>query len=246
MTYEWFQQPSADFCRLWGKPANYVFRLAKLWDATFSCHYFSVRAQLKQIAERNIAEANDIIFVPYQQYSNIPDSKSFYIFMDDDDWLAPEISDFLQQYDTDEHAALLWRSMNVGGSQQEHPVFIWGLNGRCMTNNYAVSGVWLNHLQRIHAVTQHAVAEKTLATMENIRQLDAVLTASNKSPCSSVALDRGLQGNFTSTNLSCLVDDYLTKMATLTPAHLWMGQWAEPWIAEVVQLFQTVSASRIR
>ncbi len=245
MTVDKFREPSAVFCRLWGKPDDYVFKLMQLWDATFSLGYFQTRAALKAIAQSNIADA-DVQFVVFQSYNNIPDQQGFYVFLDDDDWVYPEISTVLCEQDAEKHAALLWRSMNIGSPQQEHPVFIWGLNGRCMTNNYAVSGIWLNHLQQIDQVVQHAAAEKTLAAMGEVMQLDAVLTASNKSPCSSVSLDRGLQGDFSSKKLAQLVDDYLKKMASMTAEHLWMGAWSAPWIAQTIALFERVSTSRIR
>ena len=244
MTVESFRPLSEDFCRLWSKPADYIFRLMQLWNKTFSLDYFQTRAALKAIALRNM-HASDAVFVPYQQYQNIPDQNGFYVFLDDDDWVAPDIAAVLAAQLPEKHDALLWRTISIGSPQQEHPVFIWGLNGRCMTNNYAVSGVWLDHLKKLDQVIQHARAERTLSVLSKIQQLDVALTASNKSPCSSVSLDRGLQGNLSSEHLKKMVDEYLKKMATRTPEHLWMGEWSAPWIEETVALFQVVSDSRI-
>lgn len=245
MTEEKFRPLSEDFCRLWGKPADYVFRLMQLWNKTFSVDYFHARAELKAIALRNV-QVSDAVFIPYQNYKNIPDQNGFYVFLDDDDWVAPDIAAVLAAESPEGNAALLWRTISVGSPQQEHPVFIWGLNGRCMTNNYAVSGVWLDHLKKVEQVVQHSVAERTLAFLPNIKQLDVAVSASNKSPCSSVSLERGLQGDLSSENLARLVDEYLKKMAMRTPEHLWMGAWAAPWIEETVAFFQAVNVSRIR
>ena len=244
LTEEAFRPLSAEFCRLWGKPTDYVFRLMQLWNATLSVDYFQTRAALKGIAEKNLAET-DAQIIPYQGYNNIPDTNGFYVFLDDDDWVAPDIAAILSLQSPAQQKALLWRTISIGSPQQEHPVFVWGLNGRCMTNNYAVSGVWLDHLKKINQVAQHAEAEKTLASFAGVEQLDAALTASNKSPCSSVSLDRGLQGDFSSEKLASLVEAYLQKMATLTPEHLWMGEWSAPWIAQTVALFRRVSDSRL-
>lgn len=245
MTEAAFRPLSEDFCRLWGKPTDYVFRLMQLWNATFAVDYFQTRAALKAIAAKNLAET-DAQVVPYQNYNNIPDANGFYVFLDDDDWVAPAIAAVLSTQSPEQHDALLWRTVSIGSPQQEHPVFVWGLNGRCMSNNYAASGVWLDHLRKINQVVQHAEAEKTLASFASVEQLDAALTASNKSPCSSVSLDRGLQGDFSSEKLAGLVDGYLKKMATMTPDHLWMGAWSAPWITQTIALFQRVSDSRIR
>jgi hypothetical protein len=244
MTPDVFRPLSADFCRLWGKPDDYVFRLMQLWDDTFALGYFETRARLKAISTRNLSSLSGVEFIPFEGYRNIPDRQGFYLFMDDDDWAGPELGSVLAAQSTESHSALLWRAANVGSPQQEFPVFVWGLNGRCMTNNYAVSSVWLNHLQKLDTVVQHALAAKTLAGLHDVIQLDVAITASNKSPCSSVSLDRGLQGDFSSVKLVALVDDYLTRMATLLPEHMWMAQWVAPLVAEVMHLFQQVSDSR--
>jgi hypothetical protein len=241
-----FRPLSETFCRLWGKPDNYVFRLMQLWDETFSVGYFATRARLKAISTNNLSTLPGVEFIPYDSYRNIPDAHAFYLFMDDDDWAGPDLGAALGAQSPEVHKALLWRAANIGSPQQEYPVFVWGLNGRCMTNNYAVSSVWLNHLERLQDVVQHSLAAQTLTTLGDIVQLDAALTASNKSPCSSVSLDRGLRGDLSPDNLAALVDDYLARMATRLPEHMWAAPWIEPLVAETVALFRDVSASRIR
>lgn len=246
LTPESFRPLSAAFCRLWSKPEDYVFRLMQLWDETFAIGYFETRARLKAISTRNLSSIAGVEFIPYDGYKNIPDKRAFYLFMDDDDWAGPDLGAVLGAQSPDEHQALLWRAVNIGSPQQEFPAFVWGLNGRCMTNNYAVSSVWLNHLSRLDSVIQHYTASLTLATLDKPVQLDAAVTASNKSPCSSVSLDRGLDGDLSSEKLAALVDDYLARMATILPEYLPAAQWVLPLVAETVALFGDVSASRIR
>lgn len=246
LTPESFRPLSEAFCRLWGKPDDYVFRLMQLWDETFSVGYFETRARLKAISTSNLSALPGVEFIPYDNYRNIPDKRAFYLFMDDDDWAGPTLGAVLGAQSPDAHKALLWRAANIGSPQQEYPVFVWGLNGRCMTNNYAVSSVWLNHLARLPDVVQHSTATRTLAAVGEIVQLDAALTASNKSPCSSVSLDRGLQGDLSPEKLAALVEDYLARMATRLPEHMWAAPWIEPLVAETVALFREVSDSRIR
>lgn len=244
LTPDSFRPLSQAFCRLWGKPDDYVFRLMQLWDSTFSLGYFATRARLKAISTRNLSALPGVTFVPYDGYRNIPDRRGFYLFMDDDDWAGPELGAVLAGQSPEQQPALLWRATNIGSPQQEYPVFVWGLNGRCMTNNYAVSSVWLDHLQRLDKVVQHASAAQTLAAMGDVMQLDAAITASNKSPCSSVSLDRGLQGDLSPAKLAALVDDYLARMANLLPEHMWMAPWVQPLVDESVALFRAVSDSR--
>lgn len=244
LTPEQFQHVSRPFCRLWRKPEDYVYRLMQLWDNTFSFSYFETRARLKALSESNLASLPATEFVRYSGYGNIPDRRGFYLFMDDDDWASAELGPMLAAQDPDAQPALLWRTVSVGGPQQEYPVFVWGLNGRCMTNNYAVSSLWLDHLAKLGTVVQHVDAIFTLADMGPLPQLDAALTASNKCPCSSVALDRGLGGELVPAKLAALVDDYVTKMASLPDEHWAMAPWLRPWLGESLALFRAVIASR--
>lgn len=245
LTPDSFLPLSQAFCRLWSKPENYVFQLMQLWDRTFAMGYFETRARLKAISTVNMAALPGVEFIPYEGYRNIPDRRGFYLFMDDDDWAGPMLGEVLAAQDPDAHNALLWRTVSVGGPQQEYAVFVWGLNGRCMTNNYAVSNVWLQHLQRLSGVVQHADAIVTLSGMGPLPQLDAALTASNKSPCSSVALDRGLAGDLSPPKLVALVEDYVARMAAVPDEHTLMVPWLRPLLAESVALFRAVSASRL-
>jgi hypothetical protein len=245
MTPESFRPLSGAFCRLWSKPEDYVYRLMQLWDETFAIGYFETRARLKAISTRNLSSLNGVEFVPYDGYRNIPDKRAFYLFMDDDDWAGSDLGPVLSAQSPEEHNALLWRAVNIGSPQQEFPAFVWGLNGRCMTNNYAVSSMCLDHLSRLDSFVQHYTASLTLAAMAKPVQLDVAITASNKSPCSSVSLDRGLNGDFSPEKLAGLVEDYLARMKTLLPEHIWMAQWVVPLVAETVALFYEVSASRI-
>lgn len=244
LTPDSFRPLSQAFCRLWGKPDDYVFQLMQLWDRTFGISYFATRARLKAISTRNLSSLPGTTFVAYDGYRNIPDQRAFYLFMDDDDWAAPALGPVLAAQDPVQQQALLWRTVSVGGPQQEHAVFVWGLNGRCMTNNYAVSHCWLQHLQRLGEVVQHVTAISTLAAMGDLPQLDVALTASNKSPCSSVALDRGLAGDLSPEKLAALVDDYVLKMAAVPAEQLLMVPWLRPLLDETLALFRAVSDSR--
>jgi hypothetical protein len=245
MTLAAFREQSRAFCKLWGKPQDYVWQLRELWDNTFDISYLQTRAALKSLAEAQLAKARGIAFVPYADYRNLPRVNAPYLFIDDDDWVAPDIALHRTVFDEQSAFAWLWRTVSVGSPQQPHPVFVWGLNGRCMTNNYAVNGQWLWDAEDHFAqVVQHSSAAQMLAKMVDVPQLDIVITATNKSPCSSVSLDRGLRGELHSTRLVTLVEQFLAKMAQLRVDDLHAAHWlAEP-IAQTVALFEQVYSSR--
>jgi hypothetical protein len=148
-----FIKQSIVFCRLWGKPDDYVQRLYLLWNQTFAIDYCEVRSRIKELSSRSCNQVASAEFVEYQQYCNIPESANYYIFVDDDDWVAPDMVERLSEMTDAE--LVLWRSANIGSPTQQHTVFVWGMNGRCMTNNYAVGRRWLEPFSRIRDVIQH-------------------------------------------------------------------------------------------
>lgn len=253
-TVEWsqlsdgqFRDQSVQFCRLWGKPDEYIWHLFQLWNATFCMDYREVRQALKELSLENIHSASDITFVPYVAGRDIPELPGYYLFLDDDDWLDPKVTLHLQQQVRQFTALpplLLWRSANIGSPNQEYVVFVWGMNGRCMTNNYAVHGSWLKPFSKINDVFQHKDATGVFERPGTVPHLDCALTVSNKSPISSVSLDRGLDGDLCPERLLALVENYVDRMSRVQDAELVYMPWSRPWIDRTVELFRQVLASR--
>lgn len=253
-TVEWeklsdvqFHQQSQIFCDLWGKPRDYIWQLFCLWNQTFTVDYRVVRQKLKTLSLDNIQRAKNILFIPYRDYLNIPEQSGYYLFMDDDDWIDPEIfSHFHQHLDILDKLPelLLWRSANIGSPNQEHVVFVWGMNGRCMTNNYAVHSAWLQPFSKIQDVLQHKDATAIFEKQHAVPHLDCVLTVSNKSPISSVSLDRGLQGDPGSARLVALVENYLQRMSLVQDGELSYMPWAQEYISGSIDIFDQVLRSR--
>ena len=244
---EQFREQARAFCQLWGKPDDYVWQLFQLWNATFKTDYRAVRHQLKQISLTNFRQAHGVTFIPFQHYQNLSQHDGYYLFLDDDDWMDPDIVLHLStQLRTCPEAPplILWRSANIGSPNQEHVVFVWGMNGRCMTNNYAVHSSWLQPFSKIHQVLQHKDAEKLFDAGEKIPHLDCALTVSNKSPVSSVSLDRGLQGDLSSAKLITLVENYLTRMRAVKDSELVYMPWSRPLVNETIAVFERVMVSK--
>jgi hypothetical protein len=242
-----FYQQSKSFCKLWGKPEDYIWQLFQLWNRTFSTDYRSVRHQLKELSLQNFQQAQDVIFVPYQNYRNIPQQPGYYVFLDDDDWIDPQISTHLQQHlnaFSSSPPLLLWRSANIGSPTQEHVVFVWGMNGRCMTNNYAIHSSFLQPFSRIHEVLQHKDAAALIDKEKNIPHLDCALTVSNKSPISSVSLDRGLNGDFSPEKLRQLVNNYLERMCQVQDSELVYMPWARPLLTGTIMIFEKIISGK--
>jgi len=235
-----FYDQSISFSRLWGKPEEYVWELFQLWNRTFSIDYRQVRQLLKDISLQNISHVRQSHFVPYGDYKEIPENGQYYLFIDDDDWVAPDITEKLISHDA---PLLLWRSANIGSPNQEHVVFVWGMNGRCMTNNYAVHNSFLKPFSRISDVIQHKDACKIFNDTEGVPHLDCALTVSNKSPISSVSLDRGLDGDFTPEKLLALIEHYMVRITQVQESELDYIPWARNCLEDTAELFAKVRDS---
>jgi len=253
-TVEWkklsdaeFYLQSQAFCELWGKPKDYVWQLFQLWNQTFAIDYRHVRQELKELSLDNLRNTKNVLFVPYAGYLNIPERKGYYLFLDDDDWIDPDVSIHLgKNIDVSEGypELLLWRSANIGSPQQEHVVFVWGMNGRCMTNNYAVHDSWLKPFSKINQILQHKDAAVVFKNHEDVPHLDCALTVSNKSPISSVSLERGLGGDLTSANLVSLVESYLERMYRVQDIELIYMPWSKQYIKNTLKIFERVLQSK--
>lgn len=235
-----FHEQSVSFCRLWGKPSNTVWDFFQLWNQTFSIDYREVRHRLKQHSIESIKAVKQSVFVEYQSYSNIPKNGHHYVFMDDDDWIDPEAAIKLEKY---KNKLVLWRSANIGSPKQDHAVFVWGMNGRCMTNNYAVHRDYLQPFNNIEKVIQHKDACRIFENEKNIPHLDCALTVSNKSPISSVSLERGLEGELSSDKLQALIEYYVRRIESVCQEDLAYIPWASVYLEKAHSLFFQVKQS---
>lgn len=237
-----FKEESKSFCRNWGQPEDYAYRLAQLWDQTFTHGYFETRHRLKLIAEQNLDSLTDAHISTWSKDREIPLLDAPYVFIDDDDWFSPELPRVLNLLSRDNFDIVLWRATNIGSPNQVLPIFYWGRNGRCMTHNYAVSRAWIDQ-NSIEDVMIHGRAMSTIHAMKNVQQLDVCLSVSNKGPISSVSLHKGLNGELEPHKLASLIDDYLNRMANIAMANFAHIAWAKDAVDQTIDVYRDVQAS---
>lgn len=241
-TLDSYREASVPFCRLWDKPDDFMLGLVNAWNHCFDYDYFHLRQQLKDIASTHNHQLPGCRFIPYAAYGNIPGNGLAYTFIDDDDWLSPDLAEpLLHALET--RQAVLWNTCTLGGSQSEHAVFFWGPNGRCMTNNYAVNGDWISEdLTRLDTVCQHKHAFHTLQQLDT-GSLNAWLSVTSKTPCSSVSLAHSLGPRGGPRTLVDNLQTYNRKLAGLTRDDFSRALWAWPLVEQTRNLFQTVAAA---
>jgi len=113
-----------------------------------------------------------------------------------------------------------------------------------MTNNYAIGGRWLDRLKRLDEVVQHKQACHTFQKIKWV-QIDAFLSIINKSPCSSVSLDRGLAGNWQPQQLKNILAEFVEKLESLKTPDLHFVPWSKTLIERTLCLYRDILQSCI-
>ena len=242
---EGLRSASIEFCRRLRRRDDFVYRLAKLWNDTFRCGYLETRARIKAISEQHNASIDGTRFIPFEENTDVTLDAAGYVFIDDDDWFSPALGTALAPYTGRERNFLLWRTTNIGSPNQEFPVFYWGLNGRCMTNNYMATWHWIREQGSLDRVFWHKSAIQVLEKEPDLQQLDVCLSVANKGPISSMSLIRGLGDSREPSALREMVEQYLRQMETVTAADLAHVSWAAPLLDATIQVYRDVFDSRI-
>jgi len=241
-----YQTASIPFCRLWERPDDYMVDIVRLWNNTFAISYFETRHRLKQLATEHNQCIGGTRFIAYEHYRNVPLGNGYaYVFIDDDDWLSPQLASALAATDLYQHDAGIWKGCTLGSPKSEHPLFFWGLNGRCMTNNYVVTSRWIQSAETLQQACKHSEAEKTVPALDTLL-IDEWLSITNKAPCSSVSLENSLQNKRDPDTLANIIHRFNERMQTIPQQDFERAAWAWPLFESTRQLFADIANSRQR
>jgi len=140
-------QQSRDFCARFALPENTILDFISIWDAALDVDYRHFRKVMKETALANFAKVHGSIFLAHEAFRTIaPDPDDLIVFVDDDDWLAPDL--FIRLRDVPgSHDGMKWGSIRVGPvfspSPQTQPqgvLYPRPIDQVLYTNNYAVTG----------------------------------------------------------------------------------------------------------
>ncbi|WP_353570408.1 hypothetical protein [Candidatus Albibeggiatoa sp. nov. BB20] len=236
-----FEQQSKAFCRLIGRPENLVNEIVSLWNQSFGISFFATRQTLKQIAQQSLQKVKNIHIISIDQLQRLEQMNSgTYLFIDDDDWIQPNISDFFSSQDIDDFDGYRWGSVNFDGRKAEL-IVRRTFDETCFTNNYAVSSRYLN-AQSLDSVYQHWIATATFQQLQ-IKQCPYYLTVTNKHPASTVYLEHSLANDFSSQRLISVVREFNQKMQLLETCDLAELGWAKPYMQQTRGFYQELLAS---
>lgn len=238
LTKDEFREQSRRFCNIAGLPTEQVNLTVDLWDNTFSMPYCSVRQALKDIAIDNLRHVHGTDLITLEKLStDVVHDHRQYLFIDDDDWLCPEIASFIPSGIDETYEGIVWGSIAFG-THKKQLIQTRAIDGFCYTNNYVVMGKALKHGINIgRSPAQHWDAESALKGRSLI--LEKYLSVTNKSPSSTCYLMHVLQGNYHDGELlEDAISEYLTRCETYQSQLPPMMDWAVPLIERTLDVFR--------
>ncbi len=186
---------SRSFCARFALPENTIIDFMSIWDAALDIDYRHFRHALKNIALANFKEVHQSIFLENKEFQAIdlrPDD--LVAFVDDDDWLSPELFIRLREVSSMTDGAK-WGSIRVGPVFSQSPqtathgVFHTRPIDRVLyTNNYAATGRALMRLG-VESLFEHDHAQQQFdAGQYRPETVAEYLSGANKHPCSTMTI----------------------------------------------------------
>jgi hypothetical protein len=186
-------QQSRAFCARFALPENTIIDFISIWDAALDVDYRRFRHLVKDTTLANFRQVADSVFLEHVDFRAIaPEPDDMVVFVDDDDWLAPDLFIRLREA-PDSHDGAKWGSIRIGPvfsqpETQTHGVFYARpIDQVLYTNNYAVTGRTLKRLG-VEQLFEHRDAQRRFDVgAYRPKTVPQYLSAANKHPCSTMA-----------------------------------------------------------
>jgi hypothetical protein len=237
---------SRAFCRMIAGPTglaeNFISDVVEIWDRTFALPFFHVRAAMKDIAEENLAAVKSaaLTSIASAKAGSASATAPLYLFIDDDDWLHPDLYNEIKPYLNDDSDGYIY-----GNILCVSHVELRRVEDGCYTNNYAVSRHYLQaRSANFDRVVQHWGANEAFHQPDFHRvHVPLYLSATNKHPASTMKLKDGLQeSELCAATLIRLIEKFVGETENLT----WPPEagWIAPYTKKVRNVFATLLLSR--
>lgn len=186
---------SRSFCARFALPENTIVDFMSIWDAALDIDYRHFRQAVKNIALANFKEVRESIFLGIEEFRAIelrPDD--LVAFVDDDDWLSPELFIRLRAVSGATDGAK-WGSIRVGPVFSQSPqaathgvFYARPIDQVLYTNNYAAAGRAIMRLG-VDSLFEHSAAQQQLDARKYTPVTVAeYLSCAHKHPCSTMTI----------------------------------------------------------
>lgn len=239
--YQDLIEGSRAFCRMiagpTGLPENFISDVIEVWDRTFPMPFFHVRAAMKDIAAENLAAVKHttIRSIASARAGTANATEPLYLFIDDDDWLYPNLYQVIKPYLNDANDGYIF-----GNILCVSHVELRRVEDGCYTNNYAASRQFLRQDGNFDRVVQHWGANEAFHQPEfRLVHVPLYLSATNKHPASTMKLKDGLQeSELSSDTLKRLIEKFVDATATVALSR--EAAWVAPYTRKVRKVFATL------
>ncbi|MCF7223759.1 hypothetical protein [Marilutibacter chinensis] len=221
--------------------------LIERWNRLAAVSYFECRARLCEIADSTLARVDGAIRIDWTEVpaflANRSDERLLLFYHDDDDWFHPSLERMLGGIDISAVDAVVFPFLRLARSLttfsfQGAPTA--AAIGRCevfryryCTNNY---GLTARALARSVDLVEHTQASETAEALGFVdMQVDAVVSATNKTPCSASWLFR-LPGN--KAGFDRYIRAYVETLEGISiPTE---SRWIQSPLRQTIDLFESV------
>jgi hypothetical protein len=186
-------ESSRAFLRRLRLPEDLVIAFAALWDAHFKVDYRGVRARLKAIALDTYRAVRRASLLRHEEWDGNGPSGGRIAFVDDDDWMAPDLFESLPAPAPGEDG-VRWGSLRLGRVFAPDGYAVPIIQRRALdrvvyTNNYAVSAGALARLGRV-AVFEHDAAQASFDRADfSLASSPDYLSCAVKHPCCTMSIN---------------------------------------------------------
>lgn len=167
-----------------------------IWDHLMKVDYRAFRNEIAALSRENYAAVKGARVMPHQELrATTPAKDDLVVFVDDDDWLSPDLFLDLDAACPKPFNGVYWGSILVGHQfttfqeALEKPIIeLRPVERVIYTNNYAVTGRALNH-NGYGRLFEHYHADRRFGKFWlPPKKVERYLTAASKHPCSTVTV----------------------------------------------------------
>jgi hypothetical protein len=235
---------SRDFLRSVGLPETLVIEFATLWDRHFKGDYRSVRAQLKTLALQTYNNVRNASLRRHQEWDVKPEPDGWVAFVDDDDWMSPDLFERLPASISGADGAR-WGSLRLGrifapNGYAEPMIQRRPLDRIVYTNNYAVTARALRRLGSTaylgHGDAQCAFDQPRFALVKS----DEYLSCAVKHPCCTMSVNYLMSLEGFRSDPAREMSNFMESVDAMRPESL------DEWLRRPFARFREVMADAVR
>ena len=199
--------------------------LIEFWNLSLSLTYQEFRDQLQRMSLSNYRSVDNSLCLSAEEFRELaPDAGDLIVFVDDDDWLSPDLFGHLRS-DLDNSDGAKWGSVRIGvdfssppGAHPEDVFLLRPIDRLIYTNSYAVTGRALQRLGH-DPLFEHSAAQAEF-DQGSFRPvtLPAHLSVANKHPCCFKAAGPLLGSPFFMTDPRAALRQFAGALGRVTPS----------------------------